>query len=225
MRGSLDQAGREMQAGDYAKAASRLRAIRRWPASGPETAFRLGVCESRLGRPDAAIAAWSVVPEESPFWGPAVQERARISIESLGALREAERLLARLKDRKDPVSAESDWMLAELWIWQGRLGEVRRVFEGLFAKTRGEARRTALREHWRLDAMLDGREDADQPLQAAQSHSPDDDRAWLARANIALRSEKLDEAADWLSRCEARGGRDPAVVRAALRGVTAICRY
>ncbi|WP_083712779.1 FG-GAP repeat domain-containing protein [Paludisphaera borealis] len=213
IRGSLDRADREMEASDYTAAAARLRAIRRWQPSDPEIAFRLGVCEEHLDRPDAAIAAWASVATESPYWGPAAHGRARLAIKHLGAFRDAETLLTALRDRKDPASARSDWMLAELWIWQGRMGEVRRVFEGLFGKVRSDDRRTALREHWRLDAMLEGREDADQPLQAATERSPDDDRAWLARANIALRSGKLDEAGDWLRRCEAQGKGDAAVNR------------
>jgi hypothetical protein len=107
-------------------------------------------------------------------------------------------------------------MLAELFIWQGRLGEVRRVFEGLFRKAHGESRIIALREHWRLDSMLDGREDAGGPLMAARERSPDDDRAWLARANIALRSGRPDEAGAWLRRCEAKAPSDPAVNRLGL---------
>ena len=40
--------------------------------------FLLGACEQALGRPDAALAAWSRVPADSPFAGHAAMLRVRL---------------------------------------------------------------------------------------------------------------------------------------------------
>ena len=53
-------------------------------------------------------------------------------------------------------------------------------------------------------------------LEQAGSMAPDDDRVWLAQADLATRSGRLDEAGDWLTRCERAGPATPAVWRARL---------
>ena len=39
-------------------------------------------------------------------------------------------------------------------------------------------------------------------LAKALAAAPEDDRVWLALADVAIRSGRLDEANDWLDRCE-----------------------
>ncbi len=60
----------------------------------------------------------------------------------------------------------------------------------------------------KLDLVRDG-------LDKAASASPDDDRVWLGRANLATRTGRYEEAAGWLDRCRRRPD-DPAVWRGRL---------
>ena len=63
---------------------------------------------------------------------------------------------------------------------------------------------------------LPGRRD-DPALGKARQAAPDDDRVWLALADLATRLGHFDEAADWLTRCERARPDDSDVWNARLR--------
>jgi hypothetical protein len=59
--------------------------------------------------------------------------------------------------------------------------------------------------------------------------APADDRVWLGRANLAIRTGRNGEAAGWIDACRRLRPTDPAVVRAWLEwgreiGVSLSCR-
>ena len=62
-------------------------------------------------------------------------------------------------------------------------------------------RAAALRDYWKLDTdpIPQWRS---RPAAEPQEKAPNDDRAWLPRANLATRSGRFDEAAKWLDECE-----------------------
>ena len=77
-RASLEQAKARIDSGSPAEARRLLaESAARWPREG-EVTFLLGACEQALGRPDAAEAAWSRVPTDSPFAGHAAMLRVRL---------------------------------------------------------------------------------------------------------------------------------------------------
>ena len=67
-------------------------------------------------------------------------------------------------------------------------------------------------------------ESISQTLAKAYRASPDDDRVWLALADLAIRRGRFEEAGDWLTRCERARPDDPAVWRARLEWAEAAGR-
>ncbi len=61
-------------------------------------------------------------------------------------------------------------------------------------------------------------------LDQAAKLAPEDDRVWLGRANLAIRTGNQDEAARWLDACQRRRPADPAVWLARLRWAMAANR-
>ena len=54
-------------------------------------------------------------------------------------------------------------------------------------------------------------------LDEAAKLAPDDDRVWLGRANLAIRTGDMKDAERWLNECEKKRPDDPAVWRARLK--------
>ena len=61
-------------------------------------------------------------------------------------------------------------------------------------------------------------------LEDAGRLAPDDDRVWLGKANLAIRTAQFAEAEDWLKRCLGRRPEDPAIWRARLEWAMATDR-
>src|SRR5262249_57696819 len=74
-----------------------------------------------------------------------------------------------------------------------------------------------LQQLWRLDTpspvLL---EELRFVVENAAKNAPDDDRVWLARANLAARMSRYGEAAEFLEKCQSRRPDDPTVWRARL---------
>ena len=56
--------------------------------------------------------------------------------------------------------------------------------------------------YWSADYDHYPLESISQELAKAHRAAPDDDRVWLALADLATYKGRLEEAGDWLSRCE-----------------------
>ena len=159
----------------------------------------LGACEMARGHADAAMAAWSRVPEAAPEAPMAALSRGRTALMA-GRYGLAERDLDRAVQAKGEVGAEAARLLSRLYWMTGRREEhrdaVRRDVERLNDPSE------TLRVLWSLDrdpppidAVIEG-------LERAGKASPDDDRVWLGLADLAIRTGRIEEADDWLTRCE-----------------------
>jgi tetratricopeptide (TPR) repeat protein len=216
VRRAIKWAGKAMNLGQYQDVRDRLTWLSTcWPGHG-ELNYRLGVCEEKLGNIDLALAAWSRVPADSLLFAHAAVERARLLIHRFGRFTEAEDLLWSLLRRQPPPPSQARWLLSEILLWEGRTGELRRLLQEGFRTMRGSDRLAALRELWRLDAVVVAREELDDPLQGASEFAADDHRVWVARANLALRYGNEPEARRWIEACLKRRPDDPAVWQARL---------
>ena len=199
--------------GRYIEARSRLaRLSARWPEDG-EVRYYLGDCESRLGDERAAVAAWSRIDDASPRVGLAAVRLARRALRA-HRFAEAEVLMRKALRDRGRHAIEARETLVNLFKIQGRYREAERLVRDgsdLYPDKIGLLKELAqlgsINPH-KLDLVRDG-------LDKAASASPDDDRVWLGRANLATRTGRYEEAAGWLDRCRRRPD-DPAVWRGRL---------
>ena len=215
LRQSLQLAREEFEQQRYSTAIQRLVWIEARRPEWSEAAYLIGLCEKAKGKTSQAHVAFLRVPEGSEFAGQAAAQLARIEI-SRGKFSRAEKILLDSLSRKDPGSEEIRRALILLDKFQERRKDARQVLltslTGL-DPTRGV---DVLRELWDLD-------NAPVPVDGIQSYlddvareSPDDDRIWLARANLATRAGQFDEADRRLLACEKQRPSDPAVCRGRL---------
>jgi thioredoxin-like negative regulator of GroEL len=217
----IERARGAMDRGDFATAARRLTPLSdRRPGRG-DLAYWLGVCEDQAGRTDRALAAWSRVPARPPFGPLAALRRAPLEREQ-GRLADAERSLTAALDGTPDDAHAARHQLAEVFWQQGRFDEARTLVEVNSAEASGPGwpdpgeadgllrflLALALNP-LPIDRLRDG-------LDRAGALAPDDDRVWLGRAHLALRTGDLGAAAAWLGACRSRRPGDPAVWRAAL---------
>jgi predicted Zn-dependent protease len=221
-RRAMAEARAEIQAGRHGHAARTLQAI---AAGGPgwdEAAYLLGVCEKARGRDQPAADAWGRVPPGSPFAARAVQGLMELQIHR-GRLADAERLIERaMADPRIDASALRIF-LGLVYSLQGRIEDGQRLVESNWRRLAeaGEGASERAIQLVRLHVHL--RQEAASSLEAARAFldqagrlAPDDDRVWLGRAHLAIRSGALDEAARWLDACLRRRPEDVAVWRARL---------
>ena len=187
--------------------------MNRRPDDG-EALYQLGVCESKLGRIDEAWKLWERVPEGSPFRGRAAVGLARRELKQ-HRLAAAEDLMTRALGDSGPHAIEALETLVNLDKIEGRFEEAERLVRGSwdrYPSQIGLLRELAVlgsNNPHKLDLVRSG-------LDTAGRSSPDDDRVWLGRANLATRLGQFDEAARWLDRCQARRPEDTAVWRGRL---------
>jgi thioredoxin-like negative regulator of GroEL len=173
-------------------------------------AFALGICEEGLGNPQAAAAAWALVPDGTPESARAALLRARIALAD-HRYAEAEPLLRRALRVPGAAGVEARQSLALILKYQGRLDEVRRLFlDGLEAQPNPLA---VLRELWDLEHTPYPVEAVRRTLAQAERTAPDDDRVRLAQAHLALLDGRLDEAATLVRTCLERQPDDRLVWR------------
>jgi len=179
-----------------------------------EVAYRLGVCEHASGDIQAALTAWSRVEPRSPWDVRARLARARTAVGDLGRFSDAEAILAGLQPEAGPARDEVRHTLSELYFWEGRRDAMRRLLEEGYRFTTDPV--LELRDHWRVDNAVTLLEKVRSEVDRAAHLAPDDDRVWLAQANLAIQIGRFDLAASWLDRCVGRRPNDPAVWRARL---------
>jgi enediyne biosynthesis protein E4 len=93
---------------------------------------------------------------------------------------------------------------------EGRFAELRPIVQDAW---KGYPDRMGLlRQLARLDSINPVPIEKTRPaLEKAAEHSPDDDRIWLGRANLAIRTGEFVAAAQWLDQCERRRPHDTPV--------------
>jgi predicted Zn-dependent protease len=211
-----------MRTGRYAVAARDLAALLNRRPVADQAAYLLGLCEKARGRAQEADAAWARVSPDSPFSGQAVAARMDLLIEQ-GRLAAAEDFIgsAAIQARGTEGSGLR-MLLIPTFMQEGRADEAMRLIESRWRnlESRGDGAseqavnlaRLCMELRWNVPPVDAVRGYLDQVGRLA----PDDDRIWLGRANLAIRTGAYDEAARWIDACLGRRPDDRSVWRARL---------
>lgn len=173
------------------------------------------------GRTDAAVKSWARVPPDSRFAARAFQGRIRIEIER-GRLAKAEQIVKEALDDRRTHRLGLPILLRPIYSLQGRLEEAQRLIEAqwdlLNEAGQGASEKAIIlvRLHIDFQRTVPTAEATRSDLDQAARLAPDDDRIWLGRANVALRSGSCDDAVKWLDACLQQRAEDVAVWRARL---------
>jgi thioredoxin-like negative regulator of GroEL len=218
----MDEIEADIMAGRYALACRKLDRLLSWKADPKGgLVYLLGSCELARGRLPEARAAWARVVPGSAFSEKAIRGRVRLFHES-GELAGAERLVQDAAgDRRDDRTALLV-LLVPTFIQQGRIDEAVRLIEMRWEdlNKRGEGALepaiVLLRQHIDLTSKPVPVETLSGFLDQTPHLDQEDDRVWLARANLAIRRGALGEAARWLDACQRHRENDVPVWRARL---------
>jgi tetratricopeptide (TPR) repeat protein len=221
-KGAMEEIESEIMAGRYAIACRDLDKLLSWKAdANGGLVYLLGSCELARGRKQEAAEAWKRVVPGSAFSERAIRGRMRL-LQDSGQFSAAERLiLDASEDRRNDRTA----VLAELvplFTELGRIEEAERLIEDRWERwnTLGEGASDPaikmLRVHIDLTLKPAPVETIRTALDRAVRLAPDDDRVWLGRANLAIRTGAYDEAQRWLDDCRRSRPDDVPVWRARL---------
>jgi enediyne biosynthesis protein E4 len=222
-RSAMDEVEAEIIAGRYSIACRDLETLLAW-ASDPNgrMLYLLGSCELARGRSPAADKAWARVVPGCAFAQKALESRVHLLAES-GQHAAAERLAreAAVDPRNDGTALLV--LLVPLYREQGRLDEAEQLIVARW-KHLNTLREGALepaiklvREHVELTLRPEPAETTRAALERAAELAPDDERVWLGRANLALRTGDHDQAERWINACRQRSPDDVPVWHAFLR--------
>jgi tetratricopeptide (TPR) repeat protein len=217
LEAGLHEATRDMEAGNIVGARDRfLYLARRWPGR-PEVLFRLGESELACGRTLEALAAWSQVPQSSPYSGQAALASAQVAMQT-ARFSDAERFLRASLKGPSSRTAAGRHLLFVILGQQGRLLEARRLIEEMWTETSLSVteRVGLLRDHLALDLDAMPLEGNLEFLGRRGATEFDDEGLWLARANLATKTGRLEEALRWLDAACLRRPDNPDVWRARL---------
>ena len=196
---------REMSVGRYRPARQRLLDLTRRRPGAVEVPFQLGECEEKLGHPEAAIAAWSSIPADSPLYVKASASRAWLLLQS-GRLGPAEDILSVLPRDSGPDGAQVRRAYEHLLRLEGRVHESREL---IIESWHGASDPAAVLR--RLYILEDAALPLDYITEVLGKGDPQDDRVWLGRANISIWQGRFEEASKWLEACERSRPEDSAV--------------
>ena len=207
-RAELSAARRDEAAGRFDEARQRLaRLSARWPGRD-EVEYPLGTCEAALGHVADALDAWGRIPDGSPFRVRAALERARLAL-THGRLAAAESSLARVLDEPGAAGDEASKLAQQLDLFSGRSDRIAGRIERRWRSSADQAGQ--LRAHWLFGTQPLPFGPVGEALDRFALEAPDDDRVWLGRADLTIRSGRHDEADAWLTKCEGRRPDDPDV--------------
>jgi predicted Zn-dependent protease len=220
-RRAIAEARKEIEAGLHATAAQKLNAVLAEKPDSGEAAYLLGTCEKATGRNRPAALAWERVPPSSPFAPRAIQRLMELEVEG-GRFAAAEELVKRAMERLPDGASALPLYLGPIYWLQGRIDEAEQSIELRWRdlNDRGEGASEKAIDLVRLhiefrrnplpvDVVRQGLDDAGRL-------APDDDRVWLGKANLAIRTGSFEEAERWLDACIRRRPRDLAVWQARL---------
>lgn len=227
---AMDEIEAEMRSGRYAVACRDLRRLLSWkadPTGG--IAYYLGTCELARGQPQAAIDAWARVEPGSAFSERAIGGGVQI-FRQAGQMADAERLVDQAAgDRRNDRTALL-LLLVPIYDTEGRIEEAAWLLEArwehLYEIGEGalEPAIRVLRTHVALTLKPTPVEAVRTALEQAARSAPEDDRVWLGRANLAIRTAAYDEAERQLDACLRRRAEDVPVWRARLNWAMATGR-
>lgn len=215
-RRTLARAQDEINSGLYTLATQDLTdLLARYPGSD-ELTFLFGTCEKARGRADSAGNAWAKIPLRSPYGFRALEARVQLDIEH-GRLTTAEQRIVQARDDSPLAGPDPDLLLGPLYCLEGRFDEAMQLLETLWgrqAKAGNAASETALK-HLRLYIQLQIAPTPVETIRAALDRagqiSPDDDRIWLWKAKLAIRTRAYEQAEHWIDRCLKQRPDDPLV--------------
>jgi thioredoxin-like negative regulator of GroEL len=221
-KSAMEEIESEVMAGRYAIACRNLGKLLAWKADrNGGIVYLLGSCELARGRNQAAGEAWARVVPGTAFSERAIRGRMRLFHES-GQLAAAEQLINdAARDRRNDRTALLV-LLVPIYSELGRIDEAEQLIEDRWEhlKALGEGALEPaiklLRMHieltWKPIPVETVRTFLDQSARLA----PDDDRVWLGRANLEIRTGAYDEAGQLLDACLRQRPEDVPVWRARL---------
>lgn len=221
LRASLADVQVDVQQGRHALANRKLVDLLKRQPDCPEALYLLGVCQKAQGKFDLSFQTWGRLRPGTPFTVPAILERS-LMLATAGRLADAERLTtnALADPRIEPAGLR--WFLVPFYGREGRPQEAKRLIKANWDEL-DFTREGTLDQAVKLVRMhLEGslRPPSIQEirgfLEQAGARAPDDDRVWLGKANLAIRSGALDEAESWINACLKRRPDDAPVWRARL---------
>jgi enediyne biosynthesis protein E4 len=178
-----------------------------------EAAILLGRCEKERGRTKAAAEALARVAPGSPLAHKAILARMRL-FHDQGQFAAAEQLIEEAAQDPHNNSAHVRVLLVPIYSQLGRVEEALRLleewWEDLSLNGEGASERAIdqVRMHIELALKPNPVEQVRAYLDQAYQMAPDDDRMWLGRANLALRTGDYAEATRWLDACLKRRPQD-----------------
>jgi enediyne biosynthesis protein E4 len=220
----------QMAAGRYSAACRSLEALlaRKADANG-KLRYLLGWSELARGRIEPSKKVWASIEPGTEFSERAILGRMRLWQEN-GELAMAERLVS--EAARDQRNNRTSLLvgLVPIMIDLGRQDEASKLIEDrweyLNALGHG-ALDPAIKLLIRHVEVTTGPAAIDAvraSLDEAAKLAPDDDRVWLGRANLAIRTGDMKDAERWLDRCEKKRPEDRAVLRARLEWAMAMER-
>jgi tetratricopeptide (TPR) repeat protein len=228
-RHALAEVKEDLGKGLYGLAARKLEEVLDRNPESHEGNYLLGICEKARGRPDTAIKAWALVPPDSPFAPRAIQARVELEIER-GRLAKAEQIVLLAREDRRIEGSGLGLFLGSIYGMQGRIDEAERFVEDRWNHLNrvGQGASMQAIHLARLSNQLREREIPADEIRSFIDHAanlaPQDDRVWLARANLAIRVGAYDEAKHWLDACQKLRPDDVPVWRARLRWAVAFDR-
>ena len=229
-KSAMEEIEADIVTGRYAIACRNLDTLLSWRTdwNGGIT-YLLGSCELARGRSKAAADAWARVAPGVAFSERAIRGRMRL-FHDAGQFEAAEQLItdAAAEPRYDRTALRV--LLVPIFREQRRIEEAERLIEDrwqhLNASGEGalEPAIKLLLEHIDLTLNPTPVDEIRTFLEGVAKVTPDDDRIWLGRANLAIQNSKYDEAAGWLDACQRRRPDDTPIWHARLRWAMATNR-
>jgi thioredoxin-like negative regulator of GroEL len=227
---ALARAAEDMQAGRYEIASRQLAGLMAGKPYGDEPAYLLGICEKARGRLDAADAAWSRIRPGSATFSTVVLARAELMTQR-GRQSDAESLVERALSVPGVNGSDLRWFLVPLYWQEGRVEDAERMVEATWDHLNRSAdgyldqTMKLLQAHQRLsqggEPVAGFRQSV---LEQVGKMATEDDRIWLAQANLAISRGAFAEGAHWLAKCRRRRPEDVPVWNAVLRWAMATSR-
>jgi tetratricopeptide (TPR) repeat protein len=211
----------DMANGRFGIAARQLNELLEREPGAAEAAILLGRCEQERGRYKAAAQALARVAPGSELSHKAILARMRL-FHDQGQFAAAEELItdATADPRNDRAHVRV--LLVPIYSQLGRVAEAQRLLEDwweeLNRKGEGAYERAIDQVHMHIELFFKPNpiENVRAYLDQAFRMAPDDDRVWLGRANLAIRTGEYDEAKRWIDDCLRRRPEDVPVWRARL---------
>jgi enediyne biosynthesis protein E4 len=203
----------EMANGRFAIAARDLIVLLEREPDAGEAAFLLGRCEQERGRTLAAGQAFARIAPGSAYAHKAILARMRLAHDK-GQFAAAEQLINEVADDPRSDRAHVRALLVPIYSQLGRLDEAQRLLEDWWehlnemGEGASEPAIDQVRMHIELALRPNPVEDVRTYLDQASKLAPDDDRVWLGRANLAVRTGEYDAANRLLDACLSRRPED-----------------